>query len=85
MSRIKYLPMIVVGMSIALFFIAFAPLVGILTGVGLSSGLAHLIAALLVLTPTMFILGLNARKRVFGLLLFIIIGVILISFFVGGL
>lgn len=84
MSRIKYLPMIVVGISIALFFIAFSPLVNMLTGLGVASGLAHLIAAILVLTPTMFILGLNARKRIFLLLLFVIVGVLLISFFIMG-
>lgn len=81
--RIKYLPVIVVGMSVALFFLAFAPLIGLLTGFGLSRGLAQLIAAFMVMIPVLFLVGLNARKKIFMFILFIMLGVLVISFLTG--
>lgn len=83
MSRNKYLPVIIVGMSMVLFFLARAPLLGILTGIGLSVGLANLLTAFIIMLPVLFMVGLNASKKIFLFLIFIMAGVLVISFFTG--
>ncbi len=81
MSRMKYIPTAIGVLTLLIFFFAFNPLASFLAGLGLfSRNYANILAAILIMLPTLFIIGINANRRLFGFIM-IIIGLLLIMGF----
>lgn len=82
MGQIKYIPQIVAVLTLVLFFFAFNPLAAFLASFGLFSIMfANIVAAILILIPTLFIVGINSNRKVFGFIMLILGLLLIIGFF----
>jgi hypothetical protein len=77
----KHIPLAIAALSIVLFFFAFNPLVAFLASAGLRQSFAQVLGGVLIMLPILFIVGLNANRKVFMWIMALLALLLVVGFF----